>query len=146
MGKVLLVKGAAALALAIWLPSAAAAQAEAEVRARGSWQVSKPSRDSSASIAAREGDAERIWTARPRVSPSKQITGPVSIELGTETISAELRGRMDGGRVWGDVIGAGGEQLGTFAGTYGPGGWRGTFTSATDDQGTWEWDGLPAAE
>jgi hypothetical protein len=145
MGKFVLFVGAASLALATCLP-ATAAEVEVELRARGSWQVSKPSRDSAASLAARMGDGERIWSARPRVSRSKEITGPVSIEFGAETISAELRGRMDGGRVWGDVLGPGGEQMGTFAGTYGQGGWRGTFTSATDDQGTWEWDGLPEAD
>jgi hypothetical protein len=145
MGKFLLVAGAASVALATHLAAMAAA-VEVEVRARGSWQVSKPSRDSAASLAARVGDGERVWTARPRVSRSKEITGPVSVQLGTETISGELRGRMDGGRVWGDVLGPDGQQVGTFAGTYGQGGWQGTFTSASDDQGTWEWDGLPAAD
>jgi hypothetical protein len=145
MPKVLLVKGVVILALVTWLPTAAAQVAD-EVVARGSWQVSKPSRDTSESIARLGAAEDRSWSARAKVSRSKELSGPITIRLGGETVSAELRGRMTGGRAWGDVIDAEGRQVASFTGVYGPGGWSGTFTSSTDDQGTWEWDGQPATE
>jgi hypothetical protein len=143
--KLVLVEGIVVLMLASWLPTAAA-QAADEIRARGSWQVSKPSRDTASSVVQLVGTEERTWRARPKVSRSRELSGPVTIDLGAESINAELRGEMNGDRVWGDVLDSEGKQVATFSGVYGPGGWRGTFTSATDDQGTWEWDGTPESD
>ncbi len=87
-------------------------------------------------------ESKRIQVQATRIGTDR-LTGRVSVTAGTRALirDANVNGQINGRRVWGDISDDTGKPLATFEGIVSRTGLQGTFTAATDAQGTWTWDG-----
>ena len=66
--------------------------------------------------------------------------------LGSDYGKVQLVGRVDGNDVYGELVDAGGAQVGTFQGAVAGAGAAGTYSMHNGDDGNWTWPGVKAAE
>jgi hypothetical protein len=114
-----------------------------ELSGGGAWQITTPvkaSRTSTMLSAASTGTGQ--WRVRGTRTATDRATGRLSF-VGSDgsTIEGNVRARINGRTVWGDVVDDNGKLLATFEGVVGSTGLRGRFTLRDDAQGAWSWDG-----
>jgi hypothetical protein len=113
----------------------------------GSWTMTREHRRTVAEIDSRkesgsiDGNVPKEWSVEARVLGDRSISGAVNLTLAERRVAGRLHGRVEGRRVWGDILDDDGELLATFEGTATSAGIRGTFTAINDDTGEWTWDG-----
>ncbi len=114
-----------------------------------------PVQETSEAAAAATGTGE--WQSRERGTAT--LPWQVEIEkfgdgavqgwlrvLGSDYGKVQLVGRVDGNDVYGELLDAGGAQVGTFQGAVAGAGAAGTYSMNNGDDGNWTWPGVKAAE
>jgi hypothetical protein len=109
----------------------------------GAWQITTPvkaARTSTMLSATSTGTGQ--WRVRGTRTATDRAAGRLTF-IGSDgsTIDGNVRARINGRTVWGEVVDDNGKLLATFEGVVSTTGLRGRFTLRDDSQGAWSWDG-----
>ena len=77
---------------------------------------------------------------------NNSITGSLIVVGSSYLNKTRLEGRVEGKEVYGVLVGADSQQIGTFVGMVADSGLSGTYTTNQGDAGSWNWAGTAAPQ